>query len=88
MGHFARMCRPRRHNEQFREGNYNTGRSNNANNLVEDTQDVSIYDVLHVNDVISCAAPEPYYCTVYLNGVDVVFEIDTGAARTLICERD
>ena len=88
MGHFTQMCRRRRHNEQFREGDYNTGRSNNANNLVEDTQDASSYDVLHVNDEITCAAPKPYYCTVYLNGVEVVFEIDTGTGRTLICEHD
>ena len=56
MGHFARMCRRRRHNEQFREGDYNTGRGNNANNLVEDTQDVRTNDVLHVNDVITSVA--------------------------------
>ena len=76
------------HNEQFREGNYNTGHGNNANNLVEHTEDVSTYDVLHSNDVITCAAPKPYYCIAYLNGVEVVFEIDTETGRTLICERD
>ena len=87
-GHFARMCRRRRHNEQFREGDYNTGRGNNANNLVEDTQEVRTNDVLHVNDVITSGSPRPYYCTVYLNGIEVVFEIDTGAGRTLLCEHD
>ena len=65
-----------------------TRRGNNANNLVEDTQDVRTNDVLHVNDVITSGSPRPYYCTVYLNGVEVVFEIDTGAGRTLLCEHD
>ena len=44
--------------------------------------------VLRVNDVVTKRSPKPYVCNVSLNGMDMEFEIDTGAGRTLLCEKD